>query len=162
MFKGRVNRLLLLSPTRLLPRGGHGMVGCRGLHTRPACWQQMVQVTVSEDKRKVKLLCEGEQERRLHGIWLRHNCRCPTCTSVHHNQTVVDPKLLHRDLQVESARLNGEHWAALCHCVLYDVLNFVILYWRRPPDSEVECIRWCGTHWILSSCLDQREWLLQP
>ena len=110
MFKRCVNLLLLLSPnTRLLPRGGHGMVGYRGLHTHPACWQQVVQVTVSQDKRKVKLLCEGEQERRLHGIWLRHNCRCPTCTSVHHNQTVVDPKLLHKDLQVESARMNGEH-----------------------------------------------------
>ena len=114
MFKGCVDLLLLLSPTRLLPRGSHGMVGshgCRELHTHPAqaCWQQMVQVTVSQDKRKVKLLCEGEQERRLHGIWLRHNCHCPACTSVHHNQTIVDPTLLHRDLQVESARMNGEH-----------------------------------------------------
>ena len=71
-------------------------------------WQKSAQVTVSEDKRKLTLQCGGEQERRFHGIWLRHNCRCPVCTSVHSNQTTVEFKNLVRDIQVESANISGD------------------------------------------------------
>ena len=63
-------------------------------------------VTVSEDNKKLKLLCENEPERRFHGIWLRHNCRCPECTSTY-NQTIVDPRLLVPSLRVESANVEG-------------------------------------------------------
>ena len=41
-------------------------------------------------------------------MWLRHNCQCPTCTSVHTGQTIVDPKLLVKNLQVESANISGD------------------------------------------------------
>ena len=64
-------------------------------------------VTVSEDNKKLKLLCENEPERRFHGIWLRHNCRCPECTSTYYNQTIVDPRLLVPSLRVESANVEG-------------------------------------------------------
>ena len=64
-------------------------------------------MVVSEDRRKLKLVCEGEQERSFHGLWLRHQCRCPACTSVHNNQTVVDGRLLVRDLRVEHADVEG-------------------------------------------------------
>ena len=79
----------------------------RWLYATPSRWQQGVQVVVSDDGRKLKLQCEGEQERRFHSKWLRHNCRCPVCTSVHTNQTIVNPNVLTKDLRVESASLEG-------------------------------------------------------
>ena len=51
-------------------------------------------MTVSEDKRKLTLQCGGEQERRFHGIWLRHNCRCPVCYSHNDNMSRVSYKQL--------------------------------------------------------------------
>ena len=69
---------------------------------------------MSEDGCKLKLLCEGEQERRFHGVWLRHNCRCPVCTSVHTNQTIVNPKDLNKDLKVESADIVGKKKFLVC------------------------------------------------
>ena len=80
----------------------------RGLSVGPFRSQQSVQVAVSEDGRKLKLQCEGEQERRFHSIWLRHNCRCPVCTSVHTNQTIVNPNCLTKDLRVDSATFEGQ------------------------------------------------------
>ena len=79
----------------------------RWLSPSSSRWQQGVQVAVSEDGRKLKLQCEGEQERRFHSIWLRHNCRCPVCTSVHTGQTIVNPNLLTKDLRVDFANLEG-------------------------------------------------------
>ena len=93
----------------------------RRLCTGPVRWQQQrVQsvrasaerphrVEVSGDKRKLTLLCQGEQlERRFHGLWLRHNCHCPVCTSAHTGQTIVDPKYLFKNLKVESASISGD------------------------------------------------------
>ena len=91
----------------------------RWLITSSVLWQQSgAQVAVSEDRRKLTLQCEGEQERRFHGIWLRHNCRCPVCTSAHNNQTVVEFKNLVRDIKVESASISGDQlnveWSVMC------------------------------------------------
>ena len=69
--------------------------------------QQNVRVAVSEDKRKLAIKCEGEQERRFHGVWLRHNCRCPICTSASTGQTIVDPRLLTKDLKLERVDIKG-------------------------------------------------------
>ena len=99
--------MLRFCSSRLTPSQAT-LTNIRWLHTTSARWQQSVQVEVSKDGKKLKLLCEGEQERRFHGVWLRHNCRCPVCTSVHTNQTIVNPKDLVKGLKVESAHLDGE------------------------------------------------------
>lgn len=69
--------------------------------------QQNVQVAVTEDKKKLAIQCEGEEERRFHGVWLRHNCRCPICTSPNTGQTIVSPRLLVKDLKLETADIKG-------------------------------------------------------
>lgn len=100
---------LAISCSRVAP------IRARWLHAGSTHWQQGVPATldcghvvvVSEDRRKITLVCEGEQKRRFHGKWLRHNCRCPVCTSVHTGQTIVDPKDLANDLKIEFADISG-------------------------------------------------------
>ena len=90
----------------VLPRS-YAFTNARWLSASSSRWQQSVQVAVSEDGRKLKLQCEGEQERRFHSIWLRHNCRCPVCTSVHTGQTIVHYSNLTKDLRLASADVKG-------------------------------------------------------
>ena len=70
------------------------------------------QVAVSEDRRKLTLQFEGEQERRFHGIWLRHNCRCPVCYSHDNYMSLVSYKQL-IGAELSSARVQG---AQLIRC----------------------------------------------
>ena len=77
------------------------------MHNTATSWQHSVRVTVSEDKKKLKLCCEGEHERQFHGLWLRHNCRCCDCTLPHANQTAVSAEHLTRDIRLKSALLQG-------------------------------------------------------
>ena len=77
----------------------------RWLSTGLASLQQNVRVVVSDDRKSLKLFCEGEQERRFHGLWLRHNCRCSSCTAIHHNwKSIVDGK----NIKVKSASVEGD------------------------------------------------------
>lgn len=64
--------------------------------------------SVSEDGKKLTLSCndEGNSERRYHGVWLRHNCRCPQCLSTSSHQNVVGYKNL-IDLRITFARIEG-------------------------------------------------------
>ena len=64
-------------------------------------------VSVIENGKKLKLLCDGEQERRYHGVWLRHNCRCPECYSSTTNMCQVHPSILTTDSTVKSACIKG-------------------------------------------------------
>ena len=78
----------------------------RLLYTSSTCLQQSAQVVVSEDRRKLKLVCEGEQERRFHGLWLRHNCRCDVCYSHDTNMSRVSSSQL-MGVRVSAAHING-------------------------------------------------------
>ena len=68
--------------------------------------QASVNVSVSEDGTKLKLLCDGEQERRYHGVWLRHNCRCPECFPAYSHQNIVHHSHL-EDLKLTNAKVKG-------------------------------------------------------
>ncbi len=63
---------------------------------------------IIEDGKKIKLQCAGENEpeRRYHGVWLRHNCRCPQCLSSSTNQNIVPYENL-IDLKVTHVRTEG-------------------------------------------------------
>ena len=63
---------------------------------------------VTEDGKKLHLVCDGEQERRYHGIWLRHNCRCPECLPVYSQQNIVHHSHL-VDLKLANAKVEGEY-----------------------------------------------------
>ena len=62
-------------------------------------------VSVSQDGKRISLAVDGEPERRYHGVWLRHNCRCPQCLSVHTNQNIVHHSEL-MDLSIKEATVN--------------------------------------------------------
>ncbi|XP_003385459.1 PREDICTED: uncharacterized protein LOC100633127 [Amphimedon queenslandica] len=62
-------------------------------------------VSVSQDGKKIRLSVEGEPERRYHGVWLRHNCRCPKCLIVSSNQNIVHHSEL-VDLHIKEASLD--------------------------------------------------------
>lgn len=63
--------------------------------------------SVIENGKKIKLLCDDEPERRYHGVWLRHNCRCPQCLSASSRQTVVVYEDL-RDVKITGAHYHRE------------------------------------------------------
>ena len=100
----------------------------RWLSTRLASLQQSVQVTVSEDRKNLKLLCEGEPERRFHGIWLRHHCRCSQC---HNWQSIIDG----RNIKVKSANIEGDQvkvdWSVLGNTVH---TGYFPLDWLKEND----------------------------
>ena len=62
-------------------------------------------VSVSQDRKKIRLSVEGEPERRYHGVWLRHNCRCPKCLIVSSNQNIVHHSEL-VDLRIKEASVD--------------------------------------------------------
>ena len=79
----------------------------RWLHgTVPRQANVAAQVAVSEDRRKLTLQVEGEQERRFHGVWLRHNCRCPVCYSHDNYMSLVSYTQL-IGVELSSARVQG-------------------------------------------------------
>ena len=68
--------------------------------------QAVCNASVSEDGKKLKLLCDGELERRYHGVWLRHNCRCPECFPAYSQQNIVHHSHL-VDLKLTNAKVEG-------------------------------------------------------
>ena len=62
--------------------------------------------SISRDGKKLNVQCDGEAERRYHGVWLRHNCRCPVCLSPSTNQNIVHYSSL-IDLKIKDATLKG-------------------------------------------------------
>ena len=62
-------------------------------------------VSVSQDGKRISLAVDGEPERRYHGVWLRHNCRCPKCLNVTSNQNIVHHSEL-IDLSIKEATVN--------------------------------------------------------
>ena len=93
----------------------------RGVHASSVYLQQIAKVAVSDDKRGMKLICEGEQERKFYGKWLRHNCRCPACTSVHTGQTIVDPKDLYKNLEIDHVGIEGILLVTITHAIFKPV-----------------------------------------
>ena len=75
---------------------------------------------IIEDGKKIKLQCAGENEpeRRYHGVWLRHNCRCPQCLSSSTNQNIVPHENL-MDLKVTHVYTEGSPHAILSPLRLY-------------------------------------------
>ena len=101
----------------------------RWLSTSSVLWQQSgAQVAVSEDRRKLTLQCEGEQERRFHGIWLRHNCRCPVCYSHNDNMSRVSYKQL-VGVELTSAHVKGAKDHASRGLAISPVLQETRLSW---------------------------------
>jgi DUF971 family protein len=71
-------------------------------------------VWVSEDGKRLQLKCGDEEERRYHGVWLRHNCRCRECLGQESDQNIVHHSHL-VDVTITNASIrNGDsvevHW----------------------------------------------------
>ena len=64
--------------------------------------------SISKDGKKLNLQCDGEEERRYHGVWLRHNCRCTACLSPSTKQNIVHHSSL-MDLKITDATLKGTY-----------------------------------------------------
>ena len=62
--------------------------------------------SISRDGKKLNVQCDGEAEKRYHGVWLRHNCRCSVCLSPFTNQNIVHHSSL-IDLTIKDATLKG-------------------------------------------------------
>ena len=78
--------------------------------------------SIIEDGKKMKLLCgEHEPERRYHGVWLRHNCRCPQCLSPSTNQNVVPYENL-IDLEITNVFVEGQ-----CSIIILLLLLLLLL-----------------------------------
>ena len=61
---------------------------------------------VSTDGKKLKLACDDDPERRYHGVWLRHNCRCSVCLPLSSQQNIVHHSNL-VDLKITNANIKG-------------------------------------------------------
>ena len=91
---------------RVLVRSGLSRsIRARWLHSATLRQQRAAVVAVNEDKR-LTLQCEGEQEKRFHGVWLRHNCRCPVCYSHDTNMSLVNYTQL-IGVELASAHVQG-------------------------------------------------------
>ena len=62
---------------------------------------------MSEDGKKVIVSCDGEPERRYHGVWLRHNCRCSQCRPPNFHKTNVFYENL-KQLKIMDAHVEGK------------------------------------------------------
>ncbi len=62
---------------------------------------------VSTDGKKLKLACDDDPERRYHGVWLRHNCRCSVCLPLSSQQNIVHHSNL-VDLKITNATIKGK------------------------------------------------------
>ncbi|XP_019850396.1 PREDICTED: uncharacterized protein LOC105312230 [Amphimedon queenslandica] len=69
------------------------------------CVSSFAIVPLLQDGKKIRLSVEGEPERRYHGVWLRHNCRCPKCLVVSSNQNIVHHSKL-VDLSIKEASVD--------------------------------------------------------
>ena len=52
--------------------------------------------SVNKNENKIKVIFE-EGEMRYHGVWLRHNCRCPQCYDYASENTLVRPQHLFKE-----------------------------------------------------------------
>jgi hypothetical protein len=70
-------------------------------------------VSITDNGKILKLICDDHQQDeaaadlRYHSIWLRHNCRCPSCFSPSTDQTIVPVPLLTNDLKLISTEIKG-------------------------------------------------------
>ena len=75
-------------------------------------------VSTADDGKKLKLICKKDGEMRYHGVWLRHNCRCPECYAHAAHNTTVRPEHLTGDNKILAAELKGSN------CISY---SFVVV-----------------------------------
>ena len=64
-------------------------------------------VSITGNGKKLNLRVEGEEERRYHGVWLRHNCRCSECYSPATNMMKVRLSYVAECKEIESAVIKG-------------------------------------------------------
>ena len=91
-------------------------------------------ISVTEDGKKLHLVCDGEQERRYHGIWLRHNCRCPECLPVYSQQNIVHYSHL-VDLKLANAKVEGEYLnltSSPFRCTLIYIFGTSLVVHKEP------------------------------
>ena len=118
-----------------------------------------VTVAVCDDRRKLTpVQFEGEKERRFHGVWLRHNCRCPVCYSHDNYMSLVSYKQL-IGVELSSARVQGApahhvhhlHWSALITC-----LQETRLLWIGSCKTALltqAAFLWPGSRRMTTPCL---------
>ena len=71
----------------------------------------VVSVSVNTQDNKMRVMCEGEEEgeMRYHGVWLRHNCRCPQCYDHSAHNTLVRPhQLKGYNTHIEKVSVKGQ------------------------------------------------------
>ncbi len=75
----------------------------------------VVSVSVITQDNKMRVVCEGEEEgeeegeMRYHGVWLRHNCRCPQCYDHSAHNTLVRPhQLKGGNTHIEKVTVKGQ------------------------------------------------------
>ena len=83
------------------------LVGYRSISQSIRSLCKHLSCCITEDGKKLKLYSDADEpERRYHGVWLRHNCRCPQCLSATANQNVVGYENL-INLKITSAQIKG-------------------------------------------------------
>ena len=80
--------------------------------------------SIIEDGKKLKLHCDGEVERRYHGVWLRHNCRCPECLPPAFQQNIVHHSHL-VDLKIIDATVKG---ILYYNIIIYNYIYNIYIY----------------------------------
>ena len=123
---------------------------------------EAAQVIVSDNKKKLALQCAGEQERTFHGIWLRHNCRCPLCYSHDASMSLVNYTQL-IGVELASANVQGQlvqnmMLISSCSSSAHHVHAF--LFYRRSGCHELEAARRLYSHGLYFSELAQGQRLL--
>ncbi len=67
-----------------------------------------VSATINTQDNKMKMLFNEADEMRYHGVWLRHNCRCPLCYDHAAQNSLVRPNHLERNNTIiEKVDING-------------------------------------------------------
>ena len=65
-------------------------------------------VNLTQDGRRMELLCDTDAKRIYHGVWLRHNCRCPECYSEVTNMLKLRICEVSKCKEIVSARIDGK------------------------------------------------------
>ncbi len=96
------------------------------------------------DSSKLELLAEGEEKKRAyHGVWLRHNCRCPECYSAPTNTTKLNITDVYHCKEIKSARINGKQmWSSIVLLTRHYTGGNVLVRWTDTEHEGLYPLDW--------------------
>ena len=83
---------------------GRGVATAPVIAQNPSC--KVAGIRPCEEGKKLRLSWADGHESSYHAVWLRHNCRCPTCTTSS-NQKMVERRDLESNTRVISSSIAG-------------------------------------------------------